>query len=136
LKLINDIGFFEYYDKPMIWRNAGDHNLTNIYFNMPEVEINEFLYIKKLMPKLFPFWLDTLIGAKLIRICHLANIKDKRQLAINNLEIIPFWLNLYFKFSTNNTFQYVIVILSKIIFKLSSKLFGRFLMKGLQIKSI
>jgi hypothetical protein len=136
LNLMHDIGFFEYYDKPLIWRNAGAHNLTNLYFNKPEVEINEFLYIKKTMPNVFPFWLDTLIGAKLVRICHFAKIKDNRQLAIMNVEIIPFWLNLYFKCSTHNTLQQVIVILSKIIFKLSSKLFGKFLMKGIQIKSI
>jgi glycosyltransferase involved in cell wall biosynthesis len=136
LNLINDIGFFEYYDKPLIWRNAGEHNLTNLYYNKPDVEINEFLHIKKLMPYLFPIWLDTLIGAKLVRICHFAKIKDNRQLDILNLEIIPVWLNLYFKCSTNNTFQQVIVILSKIIFKLSSKFLGKFLMKGIQIKSI
>jgi hypothetical protein len=88
------------------------------------------------MPYLFPIWLDTFIGAKLVRICHFAKIKDNRQLAIMNVEIIPFWLNLYFKCSTHNTLQQVIVILSKIIFKLSSKLFGKFLMKGIQIKSI
>ncbi len=136
LNLMHDIGFFEYYDKPLIWRNAGAHNLTNLYYNKPEVEINELLYIKKTMPNVFPFWLDTLIGAKLVRICHFAKIKDNRQLAIMNVEIIPFWLNLYFKCSTHNTFQQVIVILSKIIFKLFSKLFGKFLMKGIQIKSI
>ena len=88
------------------------------------------------MPNLFPFWLDTLIGAKLVRICHFAKIKDIRQLDIINLEIIPVWLNLYFKCSNNNTLQKFIVILSKIIFKLSSKIFGKFLMKGIQIKSI
>jgi glycosyltransferase involved in cell wall biosynthesis len=136
LNLIKDIGFFEYYDKPVIWRNTGKHNLTNLYFNKPDVEINELLYIKKSLPNLFPFWLDTLIGAKLVRICHFAKIKDIRQLDIINLEIIPVWLNLYFKCSKSNTLQKVIVILSKIIFKLSSKIFGKFLMKALQIKSI
>lgn len=136
LNLIHDIGYFEYYEKPLIWRNAGEHNLTNLYFNKPDVEINELLYIKKLKPKLFPFWLDTLIGAKLVRICHFAKITDIKQLNIINLEIIPFWLNLYFKCSNNNTLQKIIVILSKIIFKLSSKIFGKFLMKGIQIKSI
>jgi hypothetical protein len=79
--------------------------------------------------------LDTLIGAKLVRICHFAKISDIRQLAINNLECNSVWLNLYFKFSNNNTIQKIIVIVSKIIFKLSSKLFGKFLMKGFQIKS-
>jgi hypothetical protein len=87
------------------------------------------------MPNLFPFWLDTLIGAKLVRICHFAKISDIRQLAINNLECNSVWLNLYFKCSNNNTIQKIIVIVSKIIFKLSSKLFGKFLMKGFQIKS-
>jgi glycosyltransferase involved in cell wall biosynthesis len=136
LNLIHDIGFFEYYDKPLIWRNAGEHNLTNLYFNKPDIEINELLYVKKLMPKLFPFLLDSLIGAKLVRICHFAKISDNRQLDIINLELIPFWLNIYFKCSNNTIFQKIIVVLSKIIFKLSSKLFGRFLMKGIQIKSI
>ena len=136
LNLIHDIGFFEFYDKPLIWRNAGEHNLTNLYFNKPDVEINEFLYIKKLMPNLFPFWLDTLIGAKLVRICYFAKIKDIRQLDIINLEIIPVWLNLYFKCSNSNILRKIIVILSKIIFKLSSKFLSKFLMKGLQIKSI
>jgi glycosyltransferase involved in cell wall biosynthesis len=136
LNLIHNIGFFEYYDKPLIWRNAGEHNLTNLYFNKPDVEINELLYIKKLMPKLFPFWLDSLIGAKLVRICHFAKITDNKQLDIINLEIIPFWLNVYFKYSNNNILQKVIVILSKIIFKLSSKIFGKFLMKGIQYKSM
>ena len=135
LNLIKDIGFFEYYDKPVIWRNTGKHNLTNLYFNKPDVEINELLYIKKLMPKLFPFWLDSLIGAKLVRICHFAKIKDNRQLDIMNLEIIPVWLNVYFKCSNSNILQKIIVILSKIIFKLSSKIFGKFLMNGLPINS-
>ena len=136
LNFIKDIGFFEYYDKPVIWRNTGKHNLTNLYFNKPDVEINELLYIKKSLPNLFPFWLDTLIGAKLVRICHLVKIEDIRQLDIIKLEIIPVWLHLYFKCSKSNTLQKVIVILSKIIFKLSSKIFGKFLMKALQIKSI
>jgi len=136
LNLIHDIGFFEYYDKPLIWRNAGEHNLTNLYFNKPDIEINELLYVKKLMPDLFPFWLDTLVGSKLVRVCDFSKIKNIRQVAINNLEFNSIWLNLYFKFSKNTIFQKIIVVLSKIIFKLSSKLFGRFLMKGIQIKSI
>lgn len=134
LHLIQEVGFFEYYDKPLIWRNAGEHNLTNLYFNKPDVEINELLYIKKLMPKLFPFWLDTLIGAKLVRICHFAKINNKIQVSSKDWDYAPFWLKYYFNCSAGNIFQKSIVFLSKIFFKLSSKFFGKFLMKGVQIK--
>lgn len=135
LSLIQHAGFFEFYNKPLIWRNAGKHNLTNLFNNKPDIEIKEFLYIKNSMSILFPWWLDILIGSKLVRICHIANIKQKSQLVIKELDNMPAILYLYFVCSPYNTFQQGIVLLSKIIFKLSQELFGIFLMKRMQIKN-
>jgi hypothetical protein len=87
------------------------------------------------MSSLFPFWLDTLIGAKLVRICHIAKVNQKDQLAVKDLDKMPFLLHLYFKCAKYNIYQQAIVLGSKMIFKLSQEFFGKFLMKDIQIKN-
>lgn len=133
LQLIKENEFFEFYPKPIVWRNAGEHNLTNLYINKPEVELNEFLEVKKLFPTFFPFWLDLIIGAKLVRICAISQIYNKKDLRVKNWKHSPFLLNCYFSKLHNNITRKLIVFISKAIFMILSKFFGRFLMKTIHI---
>jgi len=135
LKMVRDFGFFEFHPHPVIWRNAGEHNLT-LAFNMePQTEVGEYFYMKQDFPGYFPFWLDFLIAAKLVRICYLAGVHNKTALPMPGWEAAPFWLRFYFFLSGQRLLQLGVVWSSKAIFRLAQKFFGKYLMKRIPQES-
>jgi len=135
LQLIKNIGFFEYIPKPFIWRNSGSHNLTHQFHHQPNIELKELFSLYKSFPTQFSWILSFIISAKLIRICSLAGITNKNQLDKQAWEFSPLFLKLYFYSSSSTKLQKLLIFVSKVVFKLSTKILGTFLMKGIQIEN-
>lgn len=133
LQLIRNIGFFEYLPKPFIWRNSGSHNLTHQFHQKPNIELKELFSLYKSFPNQFSWILSFIISAKLIRICSLAGITNKNQLENQNWEYAPLFLKFYFFSSSSIILQKLLIFISKVVFKISTKILGTFLMKGIQI---
>lgn len=133
LQIINKIGFFEYFPKPFIWRNSGSHNLTHQFHQKPNIELKELFSLYKSFPNQFPWFLSIMISAKLIRICSIAGITHKEQLEQQDWKYSPLLLKMYFNSSSNIPNQKILVFFSKVVFKLSTKILGSFLMKRIQI---
>lgn len=131
LQLIEKVGFFEYLPKPIIWRNVGNHNLSHLYLHEPNAELKEIFALYKSFPDKFPWFLSFIISAKLIRICSIWGVTHQSQLEKLDWDYSPYWLKLYFNSFTNKRFQKIIVILSKIVFRLISKYLSKYLMYGI-----
>ncbi len=134
LQLISKIGFFEYLAKPFIWRNSGSHNLTHQFYQKPNVELKELFALYKSYPNQFSWFLSFIISAKLIRICSIAGINHYEQIEKQDWQYSPFLLKMYFNSSSKIKVQKVLVFVSKVVFKLATKILGTFLMRGIQIR--
>jgi glycosyltransferase involved in cell wall biosynthesis len=133
LQLIEKFGFFEYLPKPIVWRNSGSHNLTHQFHHEPNTELKELFSLYKCFPNQFPWFLSLIISAKLIRICCIAGITHKNQLEKLDWEHAPFWVKTYFNVSSIAVLQKLLVFCAKVVFKLTTKILGTFLMRGIQI---